>query len=76
MGARAVTGRYGDGSPGRPAERGDAPHALPAQQRAETVGERVRREATGPPCTCTRPDVLDPESGRCQRCWGQPREDA
>jgi hypothetical protein len=42
-----------------------------AQRRAETMGERLRRQAAAPACTCARPDVLDPE-GRCSRCWGRP----
>jgi hypothetical protein len=42
-----------------------------AQRRAETLAERLRRQAAAPPCSCVRPDVLDAE-GRCSRCYGRP----
>jgi hypothetical protein len=51
----------GGRSPRHPAESRDAPQRDPAQRRAESAAERIRREASGPGCSCVRSDVLTPE---------------
>jgi hypothetical protein len=68
-----VTG-HGGRSPGRPADSGGAPQAVPAQARALSAAERIRRDAAGPPCSCVRPGELTGD-GRCARCFGRPGGD-
>jgi hypothetical protein len=67
--------RHGDGSLGLGGESRDAPQRDPAQRRAETTAERIRREAQGPPCSCSRPGELTGD-GRCARCYGRPGDAA
>jgi hypothetical protein len=64
----------GGRSPRRLVDSGGAPQAVPAQARAETAAERIRREAQGPPCSCVRPGELIGD-GRCARCFGRPGGD-